>query len=60
MLTDISTFEADLLDAYEGEEYRRAVLPVMIGDELHEALAYLPVVAAAGRSARLDGSVTGR
>jgi gamma-glutamylcyclotransferase (GGCT)/AIG2-like uncharacterized protein YtfP len=43
VLTDISSFEAELLDAYEGDEYRRAVLPVLIEAELHEALAYLPI-----------------
>ena len=45
VLRGLSPFEQDLLDAYEGEEYRRALLPVMIGEELHEAFAYLPVIA---------------
>lgn len=48
VLTDLSPFERDLLDAYEGEEYRRAPIPVMIEDELHEADAYLPAVDIAG------------
>jgi gamma-glutamylcyclotransferase (GGCT)/AIG2-like uncharacterized protein YtfP len=45
VLTDLTPFEADLLDAFEGAEYRRQVLPVMIGEELHEAFAYLPAIA---------------
>ncbi len=44
VLTDLTPFEIDLLDAFEGEEYRRAIVPVMIGEELHEAFAYLPVI----------------
>ncbi len=42
VLTDLTPFELDLLDAFEGEEYRRSVIPVMVGEELHEAFAYLP------------------
>ncbi len=42
LLTDISPFEFDLLDAYEGDEYARAPLAVMVEEELHEADAYLP------------------
>ena len=45
VLTDLSPFEVDLLDAFEGAEYRRAVIPVMIDEELHEAFAYLPAIA---------------
>ena len=45
VLTDLTPFEMDLLDAFEGEEYRREIIPVMIGEELHEAFAYLPVIA---------------
>ena len=44
VLTDLTPFEFDLLDAFEGGEYRREILPVMIGEELHEAFAYLPAV----------------
>jgi gamma-glutamylcyclotransferase (GGCT)/AIG2-like uncharacterized protein YtfP len=44
VLTDITAFEADLLDAFEGAEYRRGIIPVMIAEELHEAFAYLPAV----------------
>lgn len=39
----LSPFERDLLDAWEGEAYARAALPVMIAAELHMAEAYLPV-----------------
>lgn len=47
LLTDLSPFERDLLDAFEGEEYRREVIAAVLADEpeLHEADAYLPVVA---------------
>jgi hypothetical protein len=31
-----------LLDAFEGDEYRRALVPVIVDAELHEADAYLP------------------
>jgi gamma-glutamylcyclotransferase (GGCT)/AIG2-like uncharacterized protein YtfP len=43
VLTDLTAFELDLLDAFEGEEYRRQIIPVVIDGELHEAFAYLPV-----------------
>ena len=43
VLTDLTPFERDLLDAFEGDEYRRQVIPVMIDEELHEADAYLPM-----------------
>ncbi|MEQ1899568.1 MAG: gamma-glutamylcyclotransferase family protein [Devosia sp.] len=45
VLTDLTAFERDLLDAFEGEEYHRRPIPVMIGEELHEADAYLPAIA---------------
>ena len=45
LLLDLTAFERDLLDAFEGDEYRRASIPVMIEEELHEADAYLPAVA---------------
>src|SRR5207244_160288 len=45
VITDLTPFERDLLDAYEGELYRRALLPAMIGEELHEVSAYLPTSA---------------
>lgn len=45
VLTDLTAFEHDLLDAFEGAEYRRGLVPVMIDEELHEAAAYLPAIA---------------
>jgi hypothetical protein len=45
VLTALTGFERDLLDAYEGEDYRRLPIPVMVGEELHEADAYLPAIA---------------
>lgn len=45
VLTDLTAFERDLLDAFEGDEYHRRPIPVMIGEELHEADAYLPAIA---------------
>ena len=47
LIAGLSPFERDLLDAYEGEEYRRTPIPTMLTEEpeLHEADAYLPVVA---------------
>jgi hypothetical protein len=44
VLTDLSPFEKDLLDVFEGPEYRRDIIPVMIAEELHEAFAYLPAI----------------
>lgn len=44
LLTDLSPFELDLLDAFEGEEYRRQPIAVMVGEELHGADAYLPAI----------------
>lgn len=48
VLLRLSSFETDLLDRFEGEEYRRGIVPVMIGEELHEADAYLPTVSVNG------------
>lgn len=45
LLMDLTPFELDLLDAFEGEEYRRQIVPVMVDSALHEAFAYLPAVA---------------
>lgn len=42
LLTDITPFERDLLDAFEGDDYRRMPVPVMVEEELFEAEAYLP------------------
>ena len=42
VLLGLSAFEHDLIDALADSASRRMVLPVMIGEELHEALAHLP------------------
>jgi gamma-glutamylcyclotransferase (GGCT)/AIG2-like uncharacterized protein YtfP len=47
LLVDLTPFERDLLDAFEGDEYRRNTIAVMLGEELHEADAYLPAIAVA-------------
>ena len=44
VVTGLSPFERDLLDAFEGDEYLRTPIAVMIGEELHEADAYLPTI----------------
>lgn len=44
LITDLTPFERDLLDAFEGEEYRRQPIAVMVEEELHEADAYLPAI----------------
>jgi gamma-glutamylcyclotransferase (GGCT)/AIG2-like uncharacterized protein YtfP len=48
LLLALSRFELDLLDAFEGEEYRRAIVPVIMDQELHEASAYLPAIPVVG------------
>lgn len=45
LLLGLTPFEFDLLDAFEGDEYCRAPIAVMLEEELHEADAYLPVAA---------------
>lgn len=47
LLTDLTPFERDLLDAFEGDEYRRQTIAAMLVDEpeLHEADAYIPAIA---------------
>jgi hypothetical protein len=47
LITGISPFERDLLDAWEGGEYRRTPIAAMLADEpeLHEADAYVPAIA---------------
>ena len=45
LLLDLSPFERDLLDAFEGEEYRRAPLAALVEEDLFEADAYLPAIA---------------
>jgi gamma-glutamylcyclotransferase (GGCT)/AIG2-like uncharacterized protein YtfP len=44
VILDLTPFEIDLLDAFEGDEYRPETIPVMIGEELHQVLAYLPTI----------------
>ena len=44
VITDLTAFERDLLDAYEGAEYLRQPIAVMIEEELFEADAYLPAI----------------
>ena len=41
-LVGLSRRERMVLDAYKGEEYSRAMVPVMVDGELHEAETYLP------------------
>jgi len=48
VLIRLSPFELDLLDAFEGDEYCRDIVPVMIEEELHEAHAYLPAIPVSG------------
>lgn len=47
LLTDISPFERDLLDAFEGDEYHRATIATLVEEDLFEADAYLPAIAVA-------------
>jgi gamma-glutamylcyclotransferase (GGCT)/AIG2-like uncharacterized protein YtfP len=42
LLIDLSPFELDLLDVFEGVEYRRGIVAAMVEEELFEAGAYLP------------------
>jgi gamma-glutamylcyclotransferase (GGCT)/AIG2-like uncharacterized protein YtfP len=44
LITDLTPFELDLLDAWEGDDYRRQSVAAILADEpeLHEAEAYLP------------------
>ena len=44
LLIDLTPFERDLLDAFEGEEYRRAPVATIVEEDLFEAEAYLPAV----------------
>ena len=54
VLTDLTPFERDLLDAFEGAEYRRGLIAVMLGEELHEAFAYLPAISIAADAVPWD------
>jgi hypothetical protein len=42
VLVGLTRLERTILDAYEGEEYRRMLIPVIVEGELHEAETYLP------------------
>lgn len=44
LLIDLTAFERDLLDAFEGEEYRRAAVATVVEEDLFEAEAYLPAI----------------
>lgn len=44
VITDLTPFERDLLDAFEGAEYLRQPIAVMIEEDLFEADAYLPAI----------------
>lgn len=44
LLIDLMPFEHDLLDVFEGNEYRRAPVATMVEEELFEAEAYLPAI----------------
>lgn len=43
-LIGLSRFEVQVLDAFEGDKYRRAIVPVLIDGEMFEADAYLPAI----------------
>lgn len=47
LILHLTAFERDVLDAFEGAEYRREIVPVIFDNELHEADAYVPAVAVA-------------
>ncbi len=44
LILGFSAADLRLIDAFEGTEYRRAILPVIVEDELHEADVYLPTM----------------
>jgi hypothetical protein len=43
LLLGLSRAELELLDDFEGDEYQRGILPVIVDGELHRAAAYLPL-----------------
>ena len=51
LLIDLTAFERDLLDAFEGEEYRRAPVATIVEEDLFEAEAYLPAIKVANEGA---------
>jgi hypothetical protein len=42
LLLGLTSFDLAVLDAYEGAEYQRGIVPAIVDEELHEADAYLP------------------
>ncbi len=44
LILGLSAVDLHLIDAFEGAEYRHAILPVIVEDELHEADVYLPTM----------------
>lgn len=52
LILGLTPFERDVLDVFEGAEYRRGIVPVIVDEELHEADAYLPVVKVAANAPR--------
>jgi len=42
VLLGLTGFEHDVLDVFEGDEYRRDTIPVIVEEELHEAEVFLP------------------
>jgi hypothetical protein len=47
LILGLTPFERDVLDAFEGAEYLREITPVVVDEEVHEADAYIPVIAIA-------------
>lgn len=47
VLLGLSRLDRQVLDAYEGEEYRRAVIAVLVDEEMHQTETYLPTEAIA-------------
>ncbi len=47
LVLGLTPLELDVLDAYEGADYHRGIVPAIVDEELHEAEAYLPSVAVA-------------
>jgi hypothetical protein len=43
LVLGLTAFEADLLDAFAGDDFCRSVVAVMLDEELHEANASVPV-----------------
>jgi hypothetical protein len=44
LILGLSGVDLHLIDAFAGAQYRRAILPVIVEDELHEADAHLPIM----------------